>query len=331
MNKIEEIKEFIIQYVRQNPVDIVDLLADKFSCSRQSALGYLREFCEQGWISNVEGTYVLDLVKELCFDLPITQTLNADTIWLEKVFPIFQKMPVNVVALCQFGFTEILSNAIEFSGGNQVCIQVKIWPDQVQLIIADDGIGLFESLKQALEYEHISHLVLELLKGKYSTHPEKHAGTGLFYAARLFDWFSVSSKELRLERKANRFQLFQSEQAIQGTGVIMQTRTRSDRTLVSVFDQYGDGLSAKSLKHTEVPVFLVKSGTQPLVKPSQAEILLKRLNLFEVIILDFEYISTTSIEFLDEIFRTFLEENPKVQLIPVNTNKRIQHMIQFFA
>ena len=56
-----------------------------------------------------------------------------------------------------------------------------------QMLVADDGFGIFSRIAQAADLFDPRLAVLELAKGKYTTAPEGHSGIGIFVSSRMMD------------------------------------------------------------------------------------------------------------------------------------------------
>ena len=67
---------------------------------------------------------------------------------------------------------------------------------------------------------------------------------------------------------------------------------------------------------------------ETLVSRSQAKRLITRFDRFKEVVLDFEGIKFIGQPFADEIFRVFQKKNPKVRLVPVNTNESVNKIIK---
>src|SRR5205814_6313422 len=70
--------------------------------------------------------------------------------WEKDVLPSLTDVPPNIERICAYGFTEILNNVIDHSGGQSA--QVDCWcnAESISFTIRDDGIGIFKKIKLAL-------------------------------------------------------------------------------------------------------------------------------------------------------------------------------------
>lgn len=76
-----------------------------------------------------------------------------------------------------------------------------------------------------------------------------------------------------------------------------------------------------------VPVRLAQCGDEKLISRSQAKRLLLRLDGFKMVILDFKGVESIGQEFADQIFRVFAQTHPGMEVVPINTSKDVQQMI----
>jgi hypothetical protein len=68
--------------------------------------------------------------------------------------------------------------------------------DSVDIVIIDDGIGIFRKIKNALNLEDERESALHLSKGKFTTDPKNHTSEGIFFTFQAFDSFHITSSEM---------------------------------------------------------------------------------------------------------------------------------------
>jgi hypothetical protein len=197
----------------------------------------------------------------------------------------------------------------------------------IEVFIIDDGVGVFQKLKEALGYQDERQGVLELAKGKLTTDPERHSGQGIFFTSRACDSFSLMSGRTALVTGSEDWALETSENVTKGTMVVMKVKLDTDRELLDVFNKYADA-EAEGFDRTNVPVALAKYGADELVSRSQAKRILARFEKFKEVTLDFKGVNTIGQAFADEIFRVFARMHPEVHLTVVNANARVQRFIK---
>lgn len=266
----------------------------------------------------------------LQFVLDLSPNLPEDKVWRESVRPPLEKIADNVMRICQYGFTEILNNAIHHSEGRRATITVLTTASQISIIVADDGVGIFHKLKRDLKLDDEYHALLELTKGKLTTDPEHHTGEGIFFVSRAFDQFTIESGKLHFRQAPQRGDVIVEDESrdLQGTRVEMTINPDSPRILREVFDRYASDKAGFGFTSTTVPVKLAQYGDEHLVSRSQANRLLARLDRFQDITLDFQGVSEIGQAFADEIFRVFQHQHPDINLSWVNANLQVEKMIR---
>jgi hypothetical protein len=244
-----------------------------------------------------------------------------DIVWSRDVKPILEGLPVNVMSIWNYGFCEIFNNAIDHSGGSEIVVSLERSEISTNLLVRDNGRGIFKKIQQFLVLYEERHALLELAKGKLTTDPERHAGQGIFFSSRAFDEFFIYSDELYFG--SDRRQI-QTEHL--GTTVFMSLANHSDRTMKSVFDEFSSGEDYEFNK-TSLPVRLIKEDSL-LVSRSQAKRLLSGCEKFETVILDFSEVDYIGQAFADEAFRVWTNQHPTIELIYVNACEDIVKMIR---
>jgi hypothetical protein len=333
--KTDEIRNFIINNIEEYQNKISTATAEKFSVSRQAVLKHINSLVKEGMLE-VEGKtknrkYTLKPVLDKTFTFKLNE-LAEDAVWRTSITPLLDGIADNVNRICQYGFTEMLNNAIDHSEGKEVIINIQKTLKEIQIIIWDDGVGIFNKIQKELGLSDTLHAILELSKGKLTTDPKRHTGEGIFFSSRIFDKFSISSGKLYFAHFSNTdniegsdWLLEDKEEVIKGTAVRMKIRLDAKRTTKEVFDFYSEDFD---FTKTHVPVFLAQHGNENLISRSQAKRLLTRFDKFKEIILDFQDVEIIGQAFADEIFRVFQNEHPTINLYPINANPEVLGMIQ---
>ncbi len=328
----QEIREFILENVREHPQDITSITADHFGVSRPAVLRHIHKLADEGLLISQGRTrdrfYELAPIIEITQEYKILPGLQEDKIWREDIRPLFKEINNNVLGICQYGVTEIINNVVDHSNGQKMSILTKYSYDQIEFLIRDDGIGRFNKIQSELGLDDPLHVILELSKGKLTTDPEHHTGEGIFYTSRMFDNFAIASGDVfffHLEKSGD-WIVEDRDKPLQGTLVRLRISTKSDRTTTEVFSKYAADEDF-GFTRTKVPVFLAQYGDENLVSRSQAKRLLARFDRFREIVLDFSKVEIIGQAFADEIFRVFRNQHPQVDIIPINTNEFVSKMI----
>lgn len=329
--KRDEIKQFILWNIRDHPSDIVRFSQAKFNLSRTAILRYIHDLGKENLIeirgSTKDIEYFLKPSHNITRVYELQDLLAEDKIWRNDVLPLFKGIKENVVNVCQYGFTEILNNAIDHSEGKTVKIEITIWVDKISIEIVDDGVGIFNKIQHKYKLDDPFYAILELSKGKLTTEPASHTGEGIFFTSRMFDTFLIASDHLCFG--SHKWDvLFESGQNVKGTLVFMGISPNSEITTVSIFSKFISNSDEYGFDKTIVPVELARYGNENLVSRSQAKRLLARLEKFKTVILDFKNIDIIGRAFTDEIFRVFANNHPNITLLTINDNNSIQQLIK---
>lgn len=328
----EVVRQFILEKIAENLKNIVQLTSNKFEITRQAVNKHIKILVDQKVVSAEGNTrnrrYSLCPIKEKKTTYLLDKITQEDVVWRDDFLSLLSELPENVIDIWQYCFTEMLNNAIDHSSGKHVIIQMTKTAIDIDIMIYDDGEGIFKKIRRVLKLHDENHAILELSKGKLTTDPTKHTGEGIFFSSRMVDNFSILSgkiffshhhtdeKDWMLERRK-----FQN-----GTGVFMKMKNNISRTVKSVFDRFTSG-DDFGFNKTIIPVRLAKYGDELLVSRSQAKRLLSGVDRFKTVIFDFSEIEAVGQAFADEIFRVFTLENKKINLLHINANKNVEKMI----
>ncbi len=331
--KGEEIRQFILDNVHSHPRDIVTFTAERFHLTHQAVSKHIKNLIAQGLL-NLKGKtkdryYSLTELTSSSFTYSLDGNLKEDVVWSRDMRPLFSELHDNVVRIWQHGITEIINNAIDHSAGTLVNVRVKKTAVTSEVLIWDDGVGIFKKIARELNLEDERHAVLELAKGKVTTDPRHHSGEGIFFTSRMFDYFMILSNQIMFSHEFHTSTDLAGERFMngtEGTNVFLQIKNNSARTIKQVFDEFssGDFLFSK----TVVPVWLAQYGSDRLVSRSQAKRLLAGIEKFEIVVLDFTNVDFIGQGFADEIFRVFAKYHPNITVERINANRDIEDMVK---
>lgn len=328
----EQIRQFILANVEEHPKDVTILTAQEFGITRQAVNKHIQRLIEQKAIvpegSTRNRTYRLHPLVEWRYVYSLANEFTEDIIWDADIRSLLADLPENVRDIWFYGFTEMLNNVIDHSSGTKVIIQVKKTAINTEIIISDDGEGIFKKIQRELHLYDERHAVLELAKGKLTTDPERHSGQGIFFTSRMFDEFAILSGNVHFSHEFNKAEDWILEEQVfqSGTAVFMKLNNNTSRTPKQVFDEFSSGDDYAFTK-TVVPVRLAQFGDEKLVSRSQAKRLLARVDKFKVVIFDFSEVETIGQAFADEVFRVFKRQHSEINLVSLNTNKNVLQMI----
>jgi len=328
----EDVRRFILNHVEKHPADIAKLAGEHFKITRQAVNKHLQRLTSEKALS--ESGETRNRSYKLC---PLSEWmkrfqmdgLEEDVIWRDEILPVIGEMPDNVKSIWQYGFTEMFNNAIDHSAGTEISVRIKKSAVTTEMMILDNGVGIFKKIQKAMNLMDERHAILELSKGKLTTDPANHTGEGIFFSSRMFDEFDILSGDVFFSHEFGEKEDWILERdTMQGTAVWMKLHNHTSRTTRKIFAEYSSGDDEYIFNKTIVPVKLAKYGDDNLISRSQAKRLLARVELFKVVILNFNEVPTIGQAFADEIFRVFPNEHPNVELIAVHTNSEVKRMIE---
>lgn len=309
-------------------------LMQRLGCSRRQANLALRKLMALQWLQS-QGTprkprFTPGPLRQVVQRYAL-QGLQEDLPWRRDFAPFFD-LPPAVQHMVQHAFTELVNNAIDHSGGSAVTVSLRQTPLQAQLLVSDDGCGLFSRIAQSFDIDDPALAMLELSKGKLTSAPERHSGHGLFFTARLGDVFDIhanaSAWQRRVwERRAWRPARPSAVSTRPGTSVYMAIALDTPRTLDSVLQAHSASGSSYDFARTEVPMQLMAPVGAMLASRADAKRAVRRLETFRHAELDFSGISNIGHGFADELFRVFTREHPALELHPVGMSPQVAAMV----
>jgi anti-sigma regulatory factor (Ser/Thr protein kinase) len=327
----EQIRQFILANVEAHPNDIATLAAQEFDVTRQAINKHMQALVEQKALTVSGSTrnkrYHLHPLIEWKKTYALTSHLEEDRVWDADIKSLVADLPDNIRAIWSHGFHEMLNNAIDHSSGTGVLIQAKKTAIDTEIMITDNGEGIFKKIQRELALYDERHAVLELSKGKLTTDPERHSGQGVFFTSRMFDKFAIFSGSTCFSHEFNKPEdwILEGDKSHIGTSVLMKLDNNTSRTPKQIFDDFSSGDDYGFTK-TVVPVRLAQYGDETLVSRSQARRLLARVDKFKVVIFDFADVSTIGQAFADEIFRVFRNRHPEIKMTQLNACKEVEQM-----
>ena len=255
--------------------------------------------------------------------------LQEDTPWAQDFLPCFA-LPDHLAQLAQHAFTELLNNAIVHSGGSHVTVSMRQTPLQLQLLVSDNGRGIFDAIGEAFQITDPAQAMLELAKGKLSTRPEGHNGRGLFFTAKLADIIDLHANDQAFQQcEWQREQWHRTRPACrQGSAVYVAFCLDTERRLDAVLRRYSLDGQSYGFERTVVPLQLASGPQLALASRAQAQRVALRLQRFRRVELDFDGLTDVGHGFADELLRVFHHQHPEVELVPVNMAPPIAAMVE---
>jgi excisionase family DNA binding protein len=256
------------------------------------------------------------------FDLA---NLEEHIVWKKIVNDLNLDLTCPAKDVASYAFTEMLNNAIDHSSGAVVSVRFwkneNIWAFEIQ----DDGIGVFFNVMKGFGLASEIESVAELSKGKQTTAPKGHSGEGIFFTSKAVDCFQLASHEIEwtVDNRRDDFALGQDESK-KGTRVFCEVATDTKKTSVSIFEQFTHD---HEFVVTRPTVKLFEIGTE-FVSRSEAKRLLRSLEKFEEVELNFQNVRSVGQGFVDEVFRVWAADHPSQKMVPINMNAKVKFMVE---
>jgi anti-sigma regulatory factor (Ser/Thr protein kinase) len=326
----EEIRTFILEHIQEE--GIAAKVSEKFQISRQAANRHLKSLTGQGSLvadgKTRKRSYKMAETGSVSFRYDLVPGLEEDVVWRRDIKPYLGVLPDNVLQVWNYAFTEMFNNAIDHSGGSHISVAIKKSAVDTEILIMDDGIGIFKKIQDALDLPDEKQAIFELQKGKLTTDSINHSGQGIFFTSRMVNGFDILSGGVFFSHVLGSEEdwMMDRDAFNPGTSIFLKVDNRTARTVKNVYDQYSVN-GSEGFNKTVVPVKLAKYGTDQLVSRSQAKRVLMRVDRFSQVIFDFEGVDMIGQAFADQIFRVFAAEHPEVDLIPSHANPDIMKLI----
>jgi len=329
----KDIRHFILSNVGKHPRDIASLAAEHFQVTRQAVNKHLKKLVVEMALTPDGRTrhrsYKLAALFEWRKEYSLSSKLEEDQVWEKDISLALGKLPQNVMEIWHFCFTEMFNNAVDHSNGSTIYVEVANTAANTQLLLMDDGVGIFKKIQNAMGLLDERHAILELAKGKLTTDPKHHTGQGIFFTSRLVDSFDILSGSVFFTHTFGEQEdwILEKPKFWKGTAVFLKLDNHSARTDKSIFDQYSSGEDYGFTK-TVVPVKLAQYGEDKLISRSQAKRLLARVELFKSVWFDFNGVESIGQAFADEIFRVFARSHPEIEIVSFNANAEVRQLVQ---
>ena len=322
---------WITEAALRRPYGLPAEVAQRLQISPAAAGKLLRRLVDLQWLQR-DGTprkpiYRPGALRQVVRRYPLTG-LQEDQPWAQDFVANFQ-VPVHVAQLAQHAFTELLNNAVEHSGGTGVTVSMRQTPLHLQMLVSDDGRGIFNAIGETFQISDPAQAMLELAKGKLSTRPDAHNGRGLFFTARLADIIDLHANGAAFQQRDWQREQWQPTRPAcrQGSTVYVAICVDTERRLDDVLRRYSlDGLGY-AFERTVVPLRLATGPQVDLASRAQARRVAARLQRFRRVELDFDGLAEVGHGFVGELLRVFHQQHPEVDMVPVNMSPRVAALV----
>ncbi len=239
---------------------------------------------------------------------------------------IIDPLPLRARTVLQYILTEIVNNAIDHSQSSVVSVRISKDGATVGLEVKDEGVGIFNHIRKRIGLGSQLEALQELSKGKTTTMPSRHTGEGIFFTSKAADRFEIQSGELRwvIDNRRQDMAVGELDAPVDGTTVRAEVDSQNARDLTKVFAEYTEDFE---FNKTRTVVRLFAIGVE-FVSRSQAKRLVRGLERFREVVLDFAGVELVGQGFADEVFRVWATDHPEVTLIPTDMNAPIAFMVE---
>ena len=328
IEKKKSISKYILEKIEAGEEPLSKLVAEALSINQNTVHTYLNELIDNNIIKRVKrGVYEL-ISTEYIYTLYRSKgEMNSDTYAFNKYFKQYlNNLPQNIYEIWAYAFSEMMNNVMDHSGAEMVSFLVRQNYLNTEVYIADNGIGIFEKIKEHFDFQDLEEAIAELFKGKLTTDEHHHSGEGIFFSSRAMDsFFIISSGKIFAINKYDHSNVIDHVEGIfgsTGTIVFMCLSNFSQKRLSEVFNTFSN--VDNGFDKTILPLKNIFD-TSP-VSRSQAKRIVNRLDNFNEVILDFDGIEWMGQGFAHQIFVVFAKEHPDVSIIPINMIEGVERM-----
>lgn len=265
--------------------------------------------------------------KELRFTSRYELTgLMEHLVWEQAQSKLELEAGSSAYGVMHYAMTEMVNNAIDHSGGTAVRVTVRGDGDDLEVVVEDDGTGVFAHMSEHLGLPGFEAALLELSKGRRTTAPDRHTGEGIFFTSKAVALFELQANGIVwiVDNRRDE-QAVGESQVVRGTRVRFVVSTTDSVDLSELFRRYTN--DDFKFSRTRPSVKLAEIGTE-FVSRSEAKRLLTGLEQFDEIEVDFADVTRVGQGFADEVFRVWPALHPGKRVVPVNMVPMVEFMVR---
>lgn len=324
--KKKAIVQYILEKIENKSENLAKYVSESLNINKATVHTYINELVESGIIQRVKrDQYVLIGSKSnYVFLRENNEIQNETNIFNNCLKSHIEDLPNNIRQIWEYAFSEMINNVIDHSNADKLYIRVERNHIHTSVYILDNGVGIFEKIKNHFDLPSLDDAICELFKGKLTTDAENHSGEGIFFTSKIMDKFSIfsSDKVFTTNKFEDSFIFDSPHDEDYGTLVIMSLSNTSNKTSKEIFDKFAN--IHGGFTKTSLPLKNIFDSAP--VSRSQARRILNSLNKFEEVVLDFENIEWMGQGFAHQIFVIYKNQNPEIKITPVNMNESVTNM-----
>lgn len=321
---------YLLEKFKDGDTAAVRKTAEAFETSPATVYKYVDELIEEHIVQKLaRGHYALTKTSK-AFELNRSagELCSEHTVFETKILPEIADLPKNAVDSWAYIFSEMMNNIIDHSNAETVEILLERDYLYTSILLLDDGVGIFEKIKNYFGLPSVVEAVGELFKGKLTTDAENHTGEGIFFSSRLADrFFILSSDKIFSHEKFSAEDILHElplEPLKEGTLVFASLSNLTKKTPVDIFDEFAAPEAEFTFSKTRIPIRSYFESAP--VSRSQAKRLTVRLTEFREVELDFSGVEWMGQGFAHQLFVVFQKANPETSLLPINMNESVEKM-----
>lgn len=254
--------------------------------------------------------------------------LDEAALWEELSVPdsLFGSLPEPSQSIIAYAVTELVNNVVDHSGSTTVSIASELKAGCLILEISDQGVGIFNHIRDRMGLNSEIEALQELSKGKTTTLPDRHTGEGIFFTSKAVHLFEIQSGSLRwiVDNRRHDTAVGEVDPSIEGTHVCVELDPDRARDLTNVFSEYAEDFEFAKTR-TIIKLFTINTR---FVSRSEAKRLLHGLEKFREVVLDFKGVELVGQGFADEIFRVWARMHPETHFVPVSMCEPVAFMVE---
>ncbi len=245
---------------------------------------------------------------------------------IEPVFAGSTTLSPEELRTVNYCVTEMLNNAHDHSAGANVDVAVRFARGVVEIEIVDDGVGVFERIRDVHGLATLEDAVVQLEKGKLTSAPDRHSGEGIFFTSKAVARFRLESDGLAwlVDNEIDDRSIVALERRRVGTRVVLELVPGEVKPVEQVFAPWTGAEGGFTTTRTTVKL-LVHGDT--LISRSEAKRAVSGLERFREVLFDFEGVTAVGQGFVDEVFRVFAVAHPAIRLRATNMSPAVAFMV----
>ena len=324
--KKNAIVKYLLEKIGDGEECISKKVADNFEINQNTVHSYINELIDRGVIKRKSRDSYELIMSNKRYILYRNKGEIKDEYQAYKkyLFDDISQHSKNVLEIWEYAFEEIFNNVIDHSESDKCIIEIRENAAKTAIWIADDGIGIFNNIKNHFNLYSIEEAVEELFKGKVTTNIEKHSGEGIFFTSRMMDEFIIvsSGKIFHIDKYDESVLYDNPLKNKKGTAIYMSLSNDSNKVAKDIFDKYAD--SEGGFEKTSIKLKNIYDSSP--ISRSQAKRLCVGLEKFVEVELDFTDMEWMGQGFAHQMFNVWAKAHPEVRIVPKGMNKDVQKM-----